>query len=165
MKKESRTIIVIVAEGDSAETARSYVNWLKRHLKYAWKRYELRVLVYEHELGVTCDHYDVMVSTIAQIRKFVSMHDFHEAEIHAQGGLGAYVAYEMLCYCPERIATIFMIGGAPCDAMTGLAKYFHHWHIRLWYHIRGIIPFFADDPNPTGDETIAEIKASSTRVM
>lgn len=165
MRKESRTIIVIPAEGDSAETESWYVNWLKAHLQYIWKQYATRVLIYEHEMDEPLKHYDVMVSTLAQVRKFVNENEFRQAEIHAQGGLGAYVAYEFLQYCPEKIARVFMIGGAPCDAMTGLAKFFHRYFIRAWYHMRGIIPFYADDPNPMKDETIVKIKASSTSVM
>lgn len=152
------TIIVIPAEGDAPETEIWYIQKLKAHYQKA------EVLVFEHDYKGK-EHLNVFLSTVLQVRRFVAEHYFTEAEIHAQGGLGALVAYEFLRYCPERIATVFMVGGAPSGAMTGIAKLFHRVIVRGWYHLQWFFPFFADDPNPENDEDIAQIKASSTEVM
>ena len=162
-RMESTTIIVIPAEGDSPDTETAYVKRLKRYYTKVHHR-QLNVLVFEHDC-VSKDRMDIFISTILRVRWFVQEHDLENAEIHAQGGLGAFVAYEFLRYCPEKIATVFMVGGAPSDAMTWVAKLFHRGLIRLWYHFRWLIPFFADDPNPKNDETIERIKASSTEFM
>ena len=47
--------------------------------------------------------------------------------------------------------------------MTPIAKIFHRYISRLWRFSRA--PFFADDPNPTHNETIAKIRQSSTEFM
>lgn len=157
------TIIVIPAEGDDPNTEVWYVQRLKRYYRKAHHQ-QVEVLVFEHDY-TSKDHLDIFLSTIMQVRRFVEEHDFTGAEIHAQGGLGAFVAYEFLRYCPERIATVFMVGGAPSAAMTWVAKLFHRGLIHLWYYFRWLIPFFADDPNPENDEAITQIRASSTEVM
>lgn len=160
---DSTTIIVIPAEGDSPETEIWYVKRLKRYYQKVHRKH-LKVLVFEHDCK-SRGRREIFTSTVLQVRRFVQEHQFENAEIHAQGGLGAFVAYEFLRYCPERIATVFMIGGAPSDAMTAVAKVFHCGLVHLWYHFRWLVPFFADDPNPKNDETIAKIKASSTEFM
>lgn len=156
-------VIVIPAEGDSKETEIWYIKALKSYYKKVHRK-KLRILTFEHGLDREVEN-DIFLSTCLGVREFVQKNEFRDAEIHAQGGLGARVAYEFLRCCPERIARVFMVGGAPCVAMTGLAKFFHRGFVRLWYRIRWIVPFFADDPNPENDETIAKIKASSTAVM
>ena len=151
------TIIVIPAEGDSEDTEYWYIKALKRRYKRA------NVLVYQHDLSEQTKN--VFMGTCMGVRNFVQENNFQKAEIHAQGGLGAHVAYEFLRYCPEKISTVFMIGGAPCEAMTGAAKFFHRWFARAWYHAQWLVPFFADDPNPNDDEIIVKIKVSSTATM
>lgn len=157
------TIIVIPAEGDAPETEEWYIQKLKRYYRKA-HRQQVDVLVFEHD-HTSEDHLDIFLSTVLQVRRFVEEHDFTEAEIHAQGGLGAFVACEFLHYCPERISTVFMVGGAPSGAMTGIAKAFHRVLVHVWYYLQWCFPFFADDPNPENDGIIAQIKASSTEVM
>ncbi len=156
-----QTIIVIPAEGDAPETEERYVEALKRHFEEKRKQ-AVRVLVFRHRTEDTCS---VMASTKIEISDFLWRFDFEKAEIHAQGGLGAYVACEFLRVCPERIARVFMVGGAPCDAMTGIAKFFHRKFVRFWYRIQWAVPFFADDPNPEKDAIIEAIKVSSTATM
>ena len=90
----------------------------------------------------------------------------YQFELHAHGGFGAFTAVCILNAHPGHIRRVFFIGGAPCNAMTPIAKIFHHYLSRLWYLSH--IPFFADDPrhpNPMVDETIHKIRASSTRAM
>lgn len=156
-------VIVIPAEGDSKETEIWYIKALKSYYKKVHGM-TLEVLVFEHGSDERYEN-DIFMSTCLGVRDFAQRHNFQKAEIHAQGGLGACVAYEFLRYCPERIARVFMVGGAPCEAMTWVATAFHLGFIRFWYRIRKIVPFFADDPNPTNDETIAKIKDLSTKVM
>ncbi len=168
MKKEPKTIIVIPAEGDSVETEAVYVRRLKNY--YNKEHHEQpNILVFEHDY-TSENAQDVVLSTIFRVREFTEEYlatkkRRGEVEIHAQGGLGALVACEFLYYCPGRIDTVFMVGGAPCDAMTWVAKVFHQKLIYFWYAFRWLIPFFADDPNPTNDAAIEEIKVSSTTVM
>lgn len=157
------TVIVIPAEGDSRETEIWYIKALKTYYKKVHKM-TLEVLVFEHGLDGRYED-DVFTGTCLGVRDFAQRYAFRKAEIHAQGGLGACAAYEFLRYCPERISRVFMVGGAPCEAMTWVAKGFHLGFIRFWYRIRKIVPFFADDPNPENDETIAKIKDSSTKTM
>lgn len=43
-------------------------------------------------------------------------------EIHAQGNLGAYIAYKLMEACPELIKRVFFIGGAPSNDWTDWPK-------------------------------------------
>lgn len=170
------TIVVIPAEGDSAETEIWYVKALKQHYKIA-RRKRPKILVFEHDSSAEAVKLGVALSTQLSVYEFIRRHHLGKVEIHAQGGLGAYVACEFLRqYELQRDSedrkkgmiptNVFMIGGASSETMTWIAAYFHRWHIRLWYRIRKIIPFFADDPpNSKCDEEIAKIRASSTQVM
>ena len=141
-------ILIIPAEGDSVDTESWYVNDVSCH--YATNQVQIF-------------QYNGNRSVIDGIRESVA--DKHEGkfEIHAQGGFGAAVAYEMALYRPSQIARIFFIGGAPCTAMRFIQRVFHTHLSRLWYFSK--IPFFADDPNPHNDEVIAAIKQSSTDCM
>ncbi len=151
------TIIVIPAEGDSVDTEQPYINALKEHYHKQGK--ELEIIAFEHT-STSC----TPKALVHDIKKFFAQHDFAErAEIHAQGGLGASIAYRMLILHPELIHHVFFVGGAPSDAMTGIAKLFHRYISRLWYLSH--IPFFADDPNPRRDPVIDQIRASSTAAM
>lgn len=117
-------IIVIPAEGDSAETERWYINALMEH--YRQQGTEVDVTVFEYDDDI-CDA-DMLNY---RVKVFASKHEFNQVEIHAQAGLGASIAYRMLALHPERIARVFFIGGAPSDAMTGIAKIFHRYISRL----------------------------------
>ena len=144
-------ILIIPAEGDSVDTESWYVNDVSCH--YATNQVQIF-------------QYNGNRSVIDGIRESVAdFFDKHEGkfEIHAQGGFGAAVAYEMALYRPSQIARIFFIGGAPCTAMRFIQRVFHTHLSRLWYFSK--IPFFADDPNPHNDEVIAAIKQSSTDCM
>ena len=92
------TIIVIPAEGDSPETTIWYIKALKLHCKAKHKKVP-QILVFEHDCSAAAVKMGVALSTQLQVRKFIAKNDFTTAEIHAQGGLGAYVAYEFLRYC------------------------------------------------------------------
>lgn len=177
MKEQVKpTIIIIPAEGDSAETEIWYIKSLKRHYKIA-RRKQPEILVFEHDNSDAAMKLGVAVSTQLKVYEFIREHSFEIAEIHAQGGLGAFVACEFLRYYamqddPEyfgrRIAlsNVFLIGGAPSEAMTPIARWFHRSFVKFWYYIRWAVPFFADDPpNPECDEEITKIRVSSTRVM
>jgi len=169
-------IIVIPAEGDSPETEIWYIKALTEHYRRRTKK-KPKVLTFAHNNSDEAVKLGVALSTQLRVREFIEKNDFEEAEIHAQGGLGAYVAYEFLRYleiqdAPDHygrrinLTGVFLIGGAPCDSMTTVAKIFHRTFVRLWYHVRWLVPFFADDPpNPTCQNEVAKIRASSTRVM
>ncbi len=152
------TIIIIPAEGDSADTEQWYIKALTEHYKSQDK--DVEILVFE-----PCDFYHEPRLITQQIRTFFREHNIHYAEIHAQGGLGASVACRMINLFSQAtiIDRVFFIGGAPSDAMTYIAKLFHRYFSRLWYLSR--IPFFADDPNPHRDPIIQQIRASSTATM
>lgn len=155
MKKS--TIIIIPAEGDSPETEQWYINALREH--YYRQGKELKIVTFRHT-SINC----TSKALNRNVRRFFARHDFSErAEIHAQGGLGASVAYRMLILYPRLISRVFFIGGAPSNAMTGIAKLFHRYISRLWYFSH--IPFFADDPNPWRDPVVDQIRASSTAIM
>lgn len=144
-------ILIIPAEGDSVDTESWYANDVSCH--YATNQVQIF-------------QYNGNRSVVDGIRESVA--DFFDQnegkfEIHAQGGFGAAVAYEMALYRPSQIARIFFIGGAPCTAMRFIQRVFHTHLSRLWYFSK--IPFFADDPNPHNDEVIAAIKQSSTDCM
>ena len=144
-------ILIIPAEGDSVDTESWYVNDVSCH--YATNQVQIF-------------QYNGNRSIINGIQESVT--DFFDQnegkfEIHAQGGFGAAVAYEMAMYRPSQIERIFFIGGAPCTAMRFIQRVFHRYLSRLWYFSK--IPFFADDPNPNNDEVIAAIKQSSTDCM
>ena len=145
------SILIIPAEGDSVDTESWYAKDVSCHYNTS------RVQIFQ---------YNGNRSIINGIRESVAdFFDQHEEkiEIHAQGGFGAAVAYEMAMYRPSQIARIFFIGGAPCTAMRLIQRIFHKYLSRLWYFSK--IPFFADDPNPNNDEVIAAIKQSSTDCM
>lgn len=115
-------------------------------------------IIFQHT-GTICEPH----ALVRRIKAFFATHDFDTAEIHAQAGLGASIAYRMLILRPDLARRVFFIGGAPSDAMTGIAKIFHRYISRLWYFSR--VPFFADDPNPHHDPVIDQIRASSTATM
>lgn len=155
------TILVIPAEGDSPDTERVYVNKLAKY--YRSRDCEARIIVFNHNV----EELDIATSTDATIKAMMNQRGFCKLEIHAQGGLGAFVAYRILRLAPERVKRVFFIGGAPSAAMTEAAKFFHQRFIKFWYwlHKHRIVRFFADDPNPHNDPDVAEIKQSSTEFM
>ena len=145
------SILIIPAEGDSVETE----SWYAKDVSYHYGTSQVQIFQYNGNKSI-----------IDGIRESVAdFFDQHEGkfEIHAQGGFGAAVAYEMALYRPSQIARIFFIGGAPCTAMRFIQRVFHTHLSRLWYFSK--IPFFADDPNPNNNEVIAAIKKSSTACM
>lgn len=156
MKNE--TILVIPAEGDSPETEQWYV----RKLEATYK--EARVLVFDNTVVASRNWRDLEGRMQRKVYAFLQSYprEYGKMEIHAQGGFGAYVATLFMGY-PEFVERVFFVGGAPCIAMTWIAKFFHRSFVKLWYCLP--IPFFADDPNPTNDAEIKEIKASSTKFM
>lgn len=170
-------IIVIPAEGDSPETEIWYIKALKSYYRTRCKKEKLQVLVFEHDGSAEAMKLGVSLSTQLQVRKFIQEHEMGTVEIHAQGGLGAYVAYEFLRYVEKQedvgfygkkinLVNVFLIGGAPSNAMTWAAKIFHRYFAPLWYHIRWLVPFFADDPpNPRYNQEIDKIRESSTQTM
>lgn len=144
-------ILIIPAEGDSVETE----SWYAKDVSCHYDTSQVQIFQYNGNRSI-----------INGIQESVT--DFFDQnegkfEIHAQGGFGAAVAYEMAMYRPSQIERIFFIGGAPCTAMRFIQRVFHRYLSRLWYFSK--IPFFADDPNPNNDEVIAEIKQSSTDCM
>lgn len=144
-------ILIIPAEGDSVETE----SWYAKDVSYHYGTSQVQIFQYNGNRSI-----------INGIQESVT--DFFDQnegkfEIHAQGGFGAAVAYEMAMYRPSQIERIFFIGGAPCTAMRFIQRVFHRYLSRLWYFSK--IPFFADDPNPSNDEVIAAIKQSSTDCM
>lgn len=155
-------VIVIPAEGDSAETELWYIRGLKEH--YSKNGEPPIVRVYQdtnnaENLGLI--HRDVK-------RFFEHLddefgHKVTGLEIHAQGGYGAIILYDMALYHWDRISCGFFIGGAPGNAMTGIAKFFHRFFAQLWY-LSGV-PFFADGPNPHHIAVVDSIRASSTETM
>lgn len=153
------TILVIPAEGDSAETEQWYVKRLKKH--------------YGEEVGVIVFDYsqnsNVEEGVREKIAEYAERYELQNIEIHAQGGLGAYTTCEMLRLWDfgktnqRKIKRIFFVGGAPSSVMTWIAKLFHRYFAYIWYWLP--IPFFADDPNPHDDPITDQIRASSTHTM
>lgn len=171
-------VIMIVAEGNSPEMAYWYIRDLKEHYRaMRGEEGEPRVLTFRHDGSPQALQLGVRMSTRAQVLKFIEENEFETAEIHAQGGLGAYVAYEFLRHYeiqgrPEHrgrkitLTDVFIVGGAPSDAMTGVARWFHQDFSRFWYRIRWIVPFFADDPpNSECNDEINRIRKASKQVM
>ena len=171
-------ILVVPAEGDSVETEQLYVNDLIQHYDLAPQQVKVLDFFGNYQgvaqiIAMFCDCEPSIartlgknLSTAAQaiIDIFFEKDDgSSNYEVHAQGGFGAYLAYLMLSYHPERLDRVFFIGGAPSDAMMFYQKWFHRSFSKFWYATK--IPFFADDPNPYHDPKIASIKASSTATM
>lgn len=166
-------ILIIPAEGDSAMTERWYAEDLKAHYPDA----NIVILLFGQYVGKPLSRHDLKKYSLFGNRVNVSMrlyvsdaiHEFFlktnmdRFEIHAQGGFGAYVAQMILEKFPERVKRVFLLGGAPSDAMGWHQKLFHRHISRFWYFSK--IPFFADDPNPYHDEKIAKIRDSSTAAM
>lgn len=146
----SSRIVVIPDGGDWPSTERWYADEVCRH-------YGEYPLIFEYEDGKT-----IARGIQRSINRFLKK-NLGTFELHAQGGFGAMVAWEMAKCAPERIERIFFIGGAPSEAMGWLQGLFHRHISRLWYI--SPIPFFADDPNPNNDPKIAAIKKSSTECM
>lgn len=144
-------ILIIPAEGDSVETE----SWYAKDVSYHYGTSQVQIFQYNGNKSITRGIQE-------SVADFFNQHE-EKFEIHAQGGFGAAVAYEMAMYRPSQIERIFFIGGAPCTAMRFIQKIFHKYLSRLWYFNK--IPFFADDPNPSNDEVIAAIKQSSTDCM
>lgn len=144
-------ILIIPAEGDSVETE----SWYAKDVSYHYGTSQVQIFQYNGNKSITRGIQE-------SVADFFNQHE-EKFEIHAQGGFGAAVAYEMAMYRPSQIERIFFIGGAPCTAMRFIQKIFHKYLSRLWYFSK--IPFFADDPNPSNDEVIAAIKQSSTDCM
>ena len=129
------TILVIPVEGDSAETEQAYVNEPKRYYGE-----DLEVIVFDYNKNP-----NVKENVRQQVLKYERRYDFRDLEIHAQGGLGAYVACQMVMLWnfdeeQRRIKRVFFVGGAPSSAMTWVAKLFHRYFAYLWYLLP--IPFF-----------------------
>lgn len=120
-------ILIIPAEGDSVETE----SWYAKDVSCHYDTSQVQIFQYNGNRSV-----------IDGIRESVAdFFDEHEGkfEIHAQGGFGAAVAYEMALYRPSQIARIFFIGGAPCTAMRFIQRVFHRYLSHLWYISK--IPF------------------------
>lgn len=114
------TILVIPAEGNAARTVRQYILSLKQHYGE-----EAKVIVFEYNHSP-----DIKESIRNRILEYAECHELQNLEIHAQGGLGAYVACHMILLwdfgkAKHKIRRIFFIGGAPSSAMTWTAKMFH----------------------------------------
>ena len=153
----SVTVLVIPAEGDSAETEQWYVTKLKEY--YLQQECQIDVKIFEYTADL-----DIGRGITEQVKYYSQMLELSDFEIHAQGGLGAYVACRMMqTFRPGCIRRIFFVGGGPSPAMTWIAKFFHRYFVYLWYLLP--IPFFADDPNPHHDPIIAQIRQSSTSTM
>lgn len=153
---EETNFLVIPAEGDSVATEQWYVADLCKY--YQMPLTQCHVFEYRGDYQISKG----MTRDIDYF--FTKLHpNDNNYEIHAQGGFGAYVACRMLARFPKRIKRVFFVGGAPCQVMTPIAKFFHRLFIRWWYHLP--IEFFADDPNPLRDPVIEMIKASSTSTM
>lgn len=144
-------ILIIPAEGDSVETESWYAKDISRH----YGTNQVQIFQYNGNKSITRGIQE-------SVADFFNQHE-EKFEIHAQGGFGAAVAYEMAMYRPSQIERIFFIGGAPCTAMRFIQRVFHRYLSHLWYISK--IPFFADDPNPNNNEVIAAIKKSSTACM
>ena len=144
-------IMIVPAEGDSVETEKWYAEDVYEH-------YRQKPLIFRYngdkniDAGVRCS-----------VSWFFGKCKSEKIEIHAQGGFGAMVAYDMMMYAPGKIEKVFFIGGASSEAMNLIQRLFHRYLSVLWYYSR--IPFFADDPNPFKDAKIAAIRQSSTECM
>lgn len=149
-------VLVIPAEGDSVSTERWYVMALKKHYDIPLKNIE--VFDYGAERILPLEIFDAADGLFFE--RYPLENNW---EIHAQAGFGAYIAYLLLCRYPTRIRRVFFVGGAPCNAMTGIARFFHRVFVTWWY--RSPFEFFADDPNPHKDPIIESIKVSSTASM
>lgn len=153
-------IIIIPAEGDSVETEQWYAEAVRKH--YAAQH--PRVLVLDcSEVNI----WKLPTQLRWRLRQWVTEKNLQYCpiEVHAQGGLGAMIACELFSLRLVEVerSRCFFIGGAPCTAMTGIAKLFHCLLARLW--LWSPFAYFADDPNPNHDPVIAKIKESSTREM
>lgn len=149
---ERHSILIIPAEGDSVKTE----GWYQRAVESRYDSRYVHVLDCQRDLALI----DESISFFFE-RRCRSHESF---EIHAQGGFGAFVALKVLeSSYSESVHRVFLIGGAPCEAMTPIARLFHLYISRLWYMSK--IPFFADDPNPNNDPRIELIKKSSTMAM
>lgn len=152
--------MIIPAEGDSVETERWYASDVLRH-------YNSKPLFFSFggaKWGYDLMYWRIAVSIKAFMNEFENVEPIDtKLELHAQGGFGAIVACMMTELYPKRVARIFFIGGAPCEAMNFIEKFFHRHISWMWYYSR--IPYFADDPNPKKDSTVAAIKKSSSQCM
>lgn len=83
--------------------------------------------IFEYELDCT----DLDSSIDAKVKQLSEQPDFSGVEIHAQGGLGALVAYRLLQAAPTKIRHVFFIGSAPADALTNRAKKFYYQWSKL----------------------------------
>ncbi|MBR0403232.1 hypothetical protein IJI55_01635 [Candidatus Saccharibacteria bacterium] len=156
MLKKNEMVLVIPAEGDSASTEQWYVMALRRHYNIPLKN----IKVFDYEAGRIIPLDIIAAADQLFLEDYPAVYNW---EIHAQAGFGAYIAYILLHRYPKRIKRVFFVGGAPCNAMTGIAKLFHRVLIRWWY--KSPFQFFADDPNPRKDPIIGLIKDSSTAAM
>lgn len=163
------TILVIPAEGDSPDTEQWYVKKLK-------KRYGegLNVIVFEPSQNPNIcqgihESVDRFLRSYGQSEQTISQNQkkskVQKLEIHAQAGLGSFIAFTMFNHplSSNYIERIFFIGGAPKQAMTKSAFVFHRYFSWIWYFLP--IPFFADDPNPTKSFEVDCIRKSSTAWM
>lgn len=166
-----RVFVVIPAEGDSPETEQAYI---KRLRTWYTKKDGVapKILVFDHASirqdvewwQLASPKYRYISMAVAS---FISEHlddlaNPQDVEIHASGGFGALVAATFLRWQTDVFWRCFMIGGAPSEAMTVVAKIFHRYFVRLWYHLP-FPPFFADDP--LNDADSLEIKRLSTKCM
>lgn len=154
------TILVIPAEGDSPKTEQWYIRRLERSCDH-----EVRILTFDNKVEPSKDWHDLGEKMRRKVDRFLENYPdeiYGKMEIHAQGGFGAYIA-TLFMERSKLVSRVFFIGGAPCSAMTWIAKFFHRYFVRIWYRLP--IPFFADDPNPTKSLEIELIKASSTGFM
>ncbi len=158
-RDKMETIFLIPAEGDGPETMQWYIKALRATR-------DVKVIVFDHAaLEGSNDWSGLGLKVHRVLDSLVAEHggELVAAEVHAQGGFGAYVAVALLERFPGLVKRVFFIGGAPSDAMTLVAKWFHRSFSRVWYYLP--VPFFADDPNPTSDPRIVAIKKSSTDFM
>lgn len=156
-------VLVIPAEGDSAETELWYLQGLQNY--YSQNGQSAPIVHVYRDTSTATNLAEVRRSIRNFFQNFDSELGYKAIglEVHAQGGYGAIVLYIMAIDYPDRINYGFFIGGAPGNTMTPIAKVFHTVIARLWYWSH--IPFFADDPNPHRATVVESIRASSTRTM
>ena len=155
-----RHLIIIPAEGDSPESTAFYALEARRHY-HQFKT----IHVFDHTTVRCWPVRDRNLKLDEKLQDLSRLYYNQPIEVHAQGGLGAAIACRLfhLGHFDLTHSSCFFIGGAPCETMSLPAKFFHRTLAILWYW--SPFPFFADDPNPTHDSAIQEIRRLSTAEM
>lgn len=155
-------VVVIPAGIQLVEVARVYADTILQHYHTLGVKVQVSVFEY-YEL----ENPDIEATIERKVNALAGQLGSKQAELHALGGLGAFVAYRILQIAPQTVKRTFFIGGAPADTLTKQARLFCERDINVlcWLHRKKFLRLSANYPNPSKSLLVQEINQSATMII